>query len=69
MSHFVPSFIPGLFCHSIIYRLTVSLWNRPSPIIIQQTETTGSSANIPNCMFCCCLHKCCPQLHPEAATK
>lgn len=49
--------------------LTVSLRNAPSPIIIQQTESTRSSAHVPNFMFCSCLPKCCPQPHPETTTK
>lgn len=49
--------------------LTVSPRNAPSPIIIQQTESTCSSAHVPNFMFCSCLPKCCPQPHPETTTK
>lgn len=56
-------------CLCMVDHLTVSLRNGPSPIIIQQTETTRSSAHIPNFMFCSCLHKHCPQPHPETATK
>lgn len=49
--------------------LTVGLCNGPSSIVIQQTEMTSSSAHVPNFVFCSCLRKCCPQLHPETATK
>ena len=53
----------------MIDHLTVSLGDLPSPIIVKQTESTGSSAYVPNFPFPGRLHQCCPQLHPGAAEK
>lgn len=64
-----PSFCYFTVSLRIIHHLTVSLVDLPSPIIVQQTESTSSPAHVPDFLFPGCLHQRCPQLHPGAAEK